>query len=301
MKNLLTTLLILFLIGCAPETKNNEKELLKDDLLSIEKVPLTEPDLVERVIESIPSPLEMTSLIQGVGANYSKTILNRPENVKKYDTNFKKAINLGIYGADLGYINLYEQNQDALLYLNSVKKLADDIRVGQYFNFGSLKRLTNVSGNMDSLLYITISNFEDMYRTLYEQKRSSLTTLMLTGGWLEALHIASQINRQNKEKEWHKELSEKIGEQKITLDQIMILLSVYKKDHSIQKLRSDLGRLEKIFNQVDVKYIYEEPTFTVIDDMIMVQDHSKSIVNISDQILVDITSETEAIRTELTK
>ena len=292
-------MLVLFLIGCTSET-NNENDLLEDDSLSFEKVPDISPDLVEEVIQSIPSPLEMTSLIQGIGANYSKNILNPTENIKNYNTNFKKAINLGIYGADLGYINLYEQNQDALLYLNSVKELADDIRVGHYFNFETLQRLTNLGGNLDSLLYITTSNFEDMYRYLREQNRSSLTILMLTGGWLEALHIAAQIDKLNTEEGWHKELSERIGEQKVTLDQIMILLSVYQNDHNIQKLRSDLDNLKRLFEQVEVKYTYEPPTFKEIDNMLIVEDHSTSTIIITEELIAEIASETESIRKTLT-
>ena len=299
MKNFIITMLVLFLIGCTSES-NNENDLLEDDSLSFEKVPDISPDLVEEVIQSIPSPLEMTSLIQGIGANYSKNILNPTENIKNYNTNFKKAINLGIYGADLGYINLYEQNQDALLYLNSVKELADDIRVGHYFSFETLQRLTNLGGNLDSLLYITTSNFEDMYRYLREQNRSSLTILMLTGGWLEALHIAAQIDKLNTDEEWHKELSERIGEQKVTLDQIMILLSVYQNDHNIQKLRSDLDNLKRLFEQVEVKYTYQPPTFKEVGDMLIVEDHSTSTIIITEELLTEIASETESIRKTLT-
>ena len=299
MKNFILTMMVLFLIGCTSGT-NNENDLFEDDSLSFEKVPDISPDLVEEVIQSIPSPLEMTSLIQGVGANYSKNILNPTENIKNYNTNFKKAINLGIYGADLGYINLYEQNQDALLYLNSVKELADDIRVGHYFNFETLQRLTNLGGNLDSLLYITTSNFEDMYRYLREQNRSSLTILMLTGGWLEALHIAAQIDKLNTDEEWHKELSERIGEQKVTLDQIMILLSVYQNDHNIQKLRSDLDKLKRLFEQVEVKYTYQPPTFKEVGNMLIVEDHSTSTIIITEELLTEIASETESIRKTLT-
>lgn len=300
MKYFIKALLILLLIGCTSESTDNEYNILADDSLSFEKVPAISPDLVEEVIQSIPSPLEMTSLIQGVGANYSKNILNPTENIKNYNTNFKKAINLGIYGADLGYINLYEQNQDALLYLNSVKDLADDIRVGHYFNFETLQRLTDMGSNLDSILYITTSNFEDMYRYLREQNRSSLTILMLTGGWLESLHIAAQVNKINEGEEWHQELSEKIGEQKVTLDQIMILLSVYQNDHNIQKLRSDLDILKKLFETVEVKYTYKEPTFKEIDGMLIVEDHSSSVIIISPELLSNIAAETESIRRTLT-
>ena len=299
MKHLIITFLVLFLIGCTSKTTDNEFNMDEDDSLIFVQVSQTVPDLVEEVIGSIPPPIELTSLIQGIGANYTKNILNPTENVKNYNTNFKKALNLGIFAADLGYINLYEQNQDALLYLNSVKKLADDIRIGQYFNFETLRRLTNSGGNIDSLLYITTSNFENMYHHLRDNDRTVLAILMLTGSWLEALHIATQIDKQNADKKWHKELSERIGEQKITLDQIMILLSVYQNDHSIIKLTSKLEKLKELFESVELKYVYEEPTFKEVDGMLIVQDHSKTIIKMDEELLAKIISETESIRETL--
>ncbi|MBW8050546.1 MAG: hypothetical protein FVQ77_09445 [Cytophagales bacterium] len=300
MKNITVSFVLLFLIGCNADTTNNQHDFDQDSSLIFRQVIEILPDQVEMVIESIPPPLEMTSLIQGLGANYSKNILNPTENIKNYNTNFKKAINLGIYGADLGYINLYEQNQDALLYLNCVKELADDLRVGHYLDFKTLKQLTTMGGNLDSLLYITTSNFEDMYHSLREQNRSSITISILTGSWLEALHIAAQIDKLNIDEQGHKQLSERIGEQKVTLAQIMIVLGVYKNDHNIQKLRNNLENLKKLYKQVEIEYTYEAPTFKEIDGMLIVEDHSSSTIIITQELLSEIAVEVESIRRNLT-
>ncbi|HWY37234.1 MAG TPA: hypothetical protein VNY73_01650, partial [Bacteroidia bacterium] len=66
---------------------------------------------------SIPSPLQTAMLIQKTGAAYDKTLLNSKENMNQYATDFAKALNLGIYGADLGYVNMYNKTQDAISYL----------------------------------------------------------------------------------------------------------------------------------------------------------------------------------------
>ncbi len=76
---------------------------------------------------SIPSPLQTAMLIQKTGSAYDKSILNTKENMNQYATDFSKALNLGIYGADLGYVNMYSKTQDAISYLAAVKKLSDDV------------------------------------------------------------------------------------------------------------------------------------------------------------------------------
>ena len=50
--------------------------------------------------------MEITMLIKEGGAVYDKQELNDHNNVSNYTTNFKKALNLGVYGTDLGYANI---------------------------------------------------------------------------------------------------------------------------------------------------------------------------------------------------
>ena len=61
-------------------------------------------------------------------------MLNSSDNLSKYNSNYQKALNLGIYGTDLGYTNIYEQNQDGIKYLSSIKSLAEGLNIGQFFD-----------------------------------------------------------------------------------------------------------------------------------------------------------------------
>src|SRR5581483_9857721 len=53
-------------------------------------------------IFSIPSPIQTALLIKKSGYTYNKAILNGSDNYSHCDTKYKKALNLGIYGTDLG-------------------------------------------------------------------------------------------------------------------------------------------------------------------------------------------------------
>ena len=78
-------------------------------------------------------------------------MLNQPDHVGDYNSIYTKAINLGVYGTDMGYINLHEKTADVFGYLKAIKGLADDLKVGHFFDLTTLKRLTDNSSNMDSL------------------------------------------------------------------------------------------------------------------------------------------------------
>ena len=109
---------------------------------------------IDGKVFSIPSPIQTAMLIKNSGTNYNRDILNEPSKVTNYSTNFKKAINLGIYGADLGYVTMYDQTQDAISYLTAVKSIGDDLGVSSAFDLELVERFEKNIGNQDSLLVL---------------------------------------------------------------------------------------------------------------------------------------------------
>ena len=63
---------------------------------------------------SIPSPFETANLLKESGAGFDANIINSPDNASNYTSDFYKALNLGVYGADLGYITIYNNNSNEL-------------------------------------------------------------------------------------------------------------------------------------------------------------------------------------------
>lgn len=295
MKKIFTCILIL-MCGCSGQRSNDEAIL---DSLNNQKaeMPAISDETLREIIQQIPSPLEISFLIKDLGTKYDKSILNPTDNIANYNSSFQKAINLGIFGTDLGYTNIFEQNQDGLTYLTAIKELSDGLSLGQFFDISTLKRLASNSKNLDSLLLITTQNFEKINQYLQDKKRSNLSILFLTGGWLEALHITCQINSQHP----NKELTDKIGEQKIIIDQLMILLSFYEKEPAIKAFISDLKPLHEVYNQIEIVTTYEESTFKEVNGVLTVVNNSTSTVKVSDQNLADITRLTKSIREKVTK
>jgi hypothetical protein len=224
-------------------------------------------------------------------------MLNSPDNKSKYNSNFAKALNLGIYGTDLGYANIYEENQDAILYLNSIKLLAEDLNIGQFFDIPTITRLAVNSRNLDSLLLITTQSFNEINGFLQANNRSYLSVLILTGGWLEALHITCQVAQKNPD---NTKLIEKIGEQKIILDNVKLLLEFYTKDPSINDLYTRIKELEKAFKQIEIIYTYAEPTMEEVNGVLMIKDNSTTSINITKENVTSIRSEVLAIRDKIT-
>jgi hypothetical protein len=302
MKNLLASLLtVAFSLSCGSghiSASERDPQTMAIQLQAAAVSQQGNDDIINDILQSIPSPLEISLLIKEVGSIYNKAELNDHNGVTKYTTNFDQALNLGVYGTDLGYANIYNKNQDALNYLNSVQKLADALTIGQFFDYSTLKKLAeSADQNLDELLRTTTSNFEKINYHLRQQKREYLSILLLTGGWLEASYLTSLVHQKTK----NPKLREKIGEQKLVLDRIMLVLDVYKTKPGFADLIKDLKELQNVYNRIEIETVYGQPTMTEKNGVLVVVDNTKSVVKMTDRDVDTITSLFRSIRNKIVR
>ena len=300
MKKLLIGFIVVSIVACGPSKEEQaqndfESQLAADSTKT--KGPEISPEVIAAIIESIPSPLEISVLLKESGTKYDVELLNAANNTSKYNSNYRKALNLGIYGTDLGYTNIYAQNQDGLDYMASIKNLADGLNIGQFFDIETIGKLATNSNNLDSLLTVTTQNFNSINSYLQEQDRSNLSVLLLTGGWLEAMHITCQVSSKDPA---NRELQEKIGEQKIILENIVLLLSFYSESFpNIELLMTDILELQTAFDTIEITTIYRESTMEIVDGVMVIHDNSESNVNITSENVEEIKNVTSKIRSKI--
>lgn len=292
------------LVSCGGDTADNNPEegqstetgdaTGQDQAEAVEKL---NDEVITNIIKSIPNPLEVAFLIKEIGTEYQRDDLNDPKAVDNYTTNYKKALNLGVYSTDLGYANIYGVNQDALNYLNSVKKLADGLSIGQFFDYNTIKRLTSNNENLDSLLQLTTSNFEKINFHLSKQRRDYLSILILTGGWIEANYITALVYQES----GNAKLKEKIGEQKIVLERILLVLDVYQNKPYFKGLITDLNELKSVYDRVEIVEQQGKPVMKVIDDEIVIKSNRKTFVKVSDEDINQIMNLIRSIRNKIVK
>ncbi len=287
----------LLLISCGGNRNDSDSQDLNSLLgekSSQSELSISE-EAMNEIIQSLPSPLEIATLIRETGLRYNPDFLNSTNNAKLYSTDTEKALAMGIYSGDLGYINIYEKSSAAFNYLGTVKRLADDLMIGQFFDIETIKRIASNSSKIDSLLYISTMSFEKMDRYLRDQKRSKLSVLLVTGTWIESVYLATQVvnNKRNDD------LVERIAEQKMILDQILLIVSAYEDDALFKKVSDDLRRLKNEYDKVTITYNYQEPETKEINGRLVIIDNSTTEVNMSDEQLVTIIGMVEEIRNKM--
>lgn len=126
------TLFSLFLAGSllwtscgSGSTKSDENKANAQDQVDDKVEKDKKRDNIKKIFYSIPSPIEMAQMIQDNGSTFSESYLNPLDNAKKYTTAKAQALNLGVYGADVSYASMFEQNQISMNYLNSIRNLTN--------------------------------------------------------------------------------------------------------------------------------------------------------------------------------
>lgn len=252
-------------------------------------------EVMQDIVQNISSPVEMAAMIKDLGVPFSNRYISTTERVGNLTTSFQQSLNLGIYAADLGYLNMYNKTSAVVDYLTAIKSLADAIKVGQFFDFTTLKRLATNSKNLDSLMYISVHSFNQMDKYLHSNNRTNLSALMVTGVWIEGLYLGTQVYKATP----NKELADRIGEQKLTLDQLLLILEKFQQDKQYTKLLGELQLLKDLYKSVEIFVEKGEPQMIEVDGMLSIVQGDKSIIKISPEVLDNIISTTEQVRNRL--
>ncbi|MGF1532603.1 MAG: hypothetical protein ACFCUI_02790 [Bernardetiaceae bacterium] len=260
-------------------------------LLLIQPFARAQKDDIVDLINSIPSPVELSSLIKSQNASYKRSLLNDSKKVSNYTTSYDRALNLGIYAADLGFASLYGRNVDALDYLGAIKELANALSIGQFLDEETIREAANAS-NVDQLLLSSTQSLEKVNKQLQRDGREHLSLLFVAGSWLEGLHLATATYAEA----GNDKLKERIGEQKIALEQLMKVMNMYKDKPGYAGLLRDFGQLEQAYKNVSIVSTGGKSETKIVDGEAVITGGGKNVVNISNDDVLSITSLVAAIR-----
>lgn len=242
---------------------------------------------------SIPSPFQTAELIKSTGAPYNAAMLNSTDQTANYSTKFNKALNLGVYGADLGYATMYDNTTDAMSYLSSVEQLSKELDMGGAFSEDIIDRFSENMGNKDSMLVIVSDAYRNGDEYLKTNDRAQEAGLVLTGGWIEALYFACEVVNKTKDQK----IINRIGEQKTTLGNLIELLEQYNTEESIANLIGEMQSLYTLFDEIKVTYTYQKPETDAENRVTVIKSSTK--VDITPDNLNTITLKVKELRTKI--
>jgi hypothetical protein len=288
---------VLVYLSCGSESnKTGEFKFPEADSIPVSEAEKLSPEAIADISKNIASPVEIANLLQNLEIPFSQNYIASSVDANKQSTSFDKAIKLGILGADLGYLNMYEKTGSSLDVLSSIRQLAEDLKVGQFFDFESIRRLSQNKSNLDSLLFISIDSYSKIDSYLRNDDRGHLSALMVIGVWIEGQYLATQVVSQNPDRV----LEDRIGEQKIILNDLLLLVSPYcNRDNEFRKLCDDLNEIKTRYRDIRITYTQGDPVSVEKDGRLEIIQTETSEVEMSDEQLNDIIEITKDIRNRL--
>ncbi|PLX12899.1 MAG: hypothetical protein C0594_01900, partial [Marinilabiliales bacterium] len=95
------------------------------------------------------------------------------------------------------------------------------------------------------------------------------------------------------------EISERIGEQKIVLNDLLLILKNYKSDPNFAELISKIEKIKAQYDEITITYELGEPESVEKDGVLMIVQNETSHVDISKEQLDKIIAATEEVRNSI--
>jgi hypothetical protein len=247
----------------------------------------------QKVFYALPSPIETADLLKKAGATYNKDYLNSLDNSTKYNTSAGRAMNLGVYGTDLSFTTIFDASSESILYLKKVNNLASALGISDAFGEGTMDRMQANSNNRDSLLSIISDSYWTADAYLQENQRPATSALIVAGGWVEGLYIATRIALSKE----NPEINSRIAEQKLSLDNLIGLMTEQKKDQDVSTMLSDLIDLRDSF--VKIKTSEGTSTSTTDPKTKVTTIGGGSTFKVSKDQILEIAKKTETLRAKI--
>jgi len=241
-KSLVSFLLpgVLLLASCGGEGENSTTKV---DSLAEDTVNNRVAE-AQKIYEFIPSPKIMAELLMNADVPYQSKIMHDIESVDKYTSTKLKAINLGIYGADLNYCNVYEKTNETMFYLRCTQSLSEELGIENAISENTITRAEENVDNRDSMSQIISDMFYELEDYLRENDKDDISALIITGGWVEGLYLAIMSID---EKKPNRAIMNNIAEQKYSLEHLIHLLQTYKDVPSIAEAHTEIEKINKLY------------------------------------------------------
>ncbi|MDE5417150.1 hypothetical protein L3049_03940 [Labilibaculum sp. DW002] len=271
MRIIISCICILLLFSSCNLFSSKNKDKITEEQMLEHQLMEENTEKMKRIFFVLPSPIEISILIKKSGVHFQENLLNSTENLPGYSTSPSRAIALGVYCADLSYASLNEQYQISIEYINVARNLAESLGVLRTVDQEKINTLENNVTNKDLIVDIISEIYMESSDQLREQDRYSLAALMLIGGWVESIYLATQSVSLDEES--HQLLIKQILDQKLSLESIKTVLRDNQSDPTIKPIYMDVLQLEKLFDRC-VKNTNSEETNDFresVDSLVFVQ------------------------------
>ncbi len=240
--------LFLVLSGCnGSSTKDQQANEAAAD--TIQKEIKLSPES-QNLLYNFPTPFEVTMMLEKARAGYIFDITNPPAAANKYTTEKSKALNLGVYSADLSYSATYNRTDETNKFLAATNKLADELGIAGVYDQSLVERVKKFNNNKDSLVAMITKVFGQTNDFLSKNNRNQVAVLIAAGGFAEGLYLAATLAEVAKD---NTKIMAVIASQKDNHGKLLTILQAYQSDTEMKPVADEIAKLAPIWTNYGIE------------------------------------------------
>ena len=218
-------IMLMALVSCSNSGNQSSvgfEDDYKDVVLGEDLVSAGMPERLDYLINNLVISDEMIGMLAETDKTlFDASMLNPAEHVKYYNTSKNRAVNMGVYGAELNYLIHFGQTEYSMKYMLASKQLADQIGVAMAFDKQAVEEYQTNVENKDSLINIIFVVYDNAKRMLKNEEQFMLSSLVIVGSWIENMYVATEMFSRLKSTPIKSKLITKVLEQKEYLKKIL--------------------------------------------------------------------------------
>ena len=210
-------------------------------------------------------------------------------------SSYKAAMNLGVYGVDMGYIKLFGVNRQTVNYFTTIKTLSNRLNMPDTFISDAIRSINSDMSNADSVTRLMNDAYAKIDDHLRQEGSEGTLGLMLMGGWIEAMYLATQLAYDPANPD--PQVVGKIAEQKYSLLSLLSFMKNYYSDPMVVFYTKKLKYLNRWF---DTYEIYYQPGDVRVDTLRQVITTKGTEMTVTVETLNEIRDYVARLRAEIT-
>jgi len=170
----------------------------KGESKKIKETNLIEKQVIEQKIEEnvypLPTAAEVVKKLSDLDLGYIIGVTNPQSAGKNYVSSYSRAVNLGIYGADLSYVTLYNMQQDVIDYMDVMHTIANDLNLAKIYDESLYNVIKDNFEKRDTLVTVLTGAFDKTYSYMVDAGQTNLALLMVGGAWVEGMFLTTHVS-----------------------------------------------------------------------------------------------------------
>jgi hypothetical protein len=264
---ILPILMISFIFQTSCRNRTSGTQQQKTEMEQVKTI----EDQIEENVYPLPTSAEVIRMLTDLEVGYIIGISNPVENTKKYFSSTTRAINMGVYGADLSYVTLYNMTQQVINYLDAIRSLANELNMSRIYNAALYDSIKKNFDNRDELVRILTAAFNDTYVYLADNDQQVLALLVVGGAWVEGMYLTTHVSEAAYQVAG---ISRVLLEQKKSFELFLEITQPYANDPSISDFVKKLDSVKKVYEGLGTSLTEQN-----------IKDLTKAITDVREQIV----------------